>query len=150
MKKISATDQEIIEVSNTSQSASQAAQILGIQYGTYRVHALRLGVFKPNQRGLGRPKPKKEGNGKISLKDIFEGKHPSYQSNKLRKRLFSEGYKEKRCEICGVTEWNGKELSFQLEHIDGNCYNHTFDNLMIICPNCHSQTDTYCGRNKTK
>ena len=150
MKKISATDQEIIEVSNTSQSASQAAQILGIQYGTYRVHALRLGVFKPNQRGLGRPKPKKEGNGKISLKDIFKGKHPSYQSNKLRKRLFSEGYKEKKCEVCGVTEWNGKELSFQLEHIDGNCYNHTFDNLMIICPNCHSQTDTYCGRNKTK
>jgi hypothetical protein len=150
MKRISATDQEIIEVSNTSHSATQAAQRLGIQYGTYRVHALRLGVFKANQGGLGTSKPKKEGAGKISLKDILEGKHPEYQTNKLRKRLFNEGYKEKKCEVCDITEWNGKELSFQLEHIDGNSYNHSLNNLMIICPNCHSQTDTYCGRNKTK
>jgi hypothetical protein len=150
MKRISATDQQIIEVAETSHSATQAAQRLGIQYGTYRVHALRLGVFKSNQRGNGISKPKKEGAGKIAIQDILDGKHPDYQTNKLRKRLFSEGYKEKKCEICGITEWNGKELSFQLEHIDGNSYNHLLNNLMIICPNCHSQTNTYCGRNKTK
>lgn len=150
MKRISATDQQIIEVAKTSQSATQAAQRLGIQYGTYRVHALRLGVFKSNQGGAGTSKPKKDGNGKIAIKDILDGKHPEYQTNKLRKRLFNEGYKERKCEVCGITEWNGKELSFQLEHIDGNSYNHLLNNLMIICPNCHSQTDTYCGRNKTK
>ena len=150
MKRIKATDQEIVEIAKTSQSATQAAQRLGIQYGTYRVHALRLGVFKSNQSGAGTSKPKKDGVGKIALKDILEGKHPEYQTNKLRKRLFHEGYKERNCEVCGITDWNGKELSFQLEHIDGNGYNHTLNNLMIICPNCHSQTDTYCGRNKTK
>jgi len=150
MKRIKASDQEIIEVSKNSNSASQAAQRLGIQYGTYRVHALRLGVFKTNQSGKGNSKTRKDGLGKIPITDIFEGKNPEYQSNKLRHRLFKEGYKEEKCEVCGVQEWNGKELSFQLEHIDGNRHNHSLDNLMIICPNCHSQTDTYCGRNKTK
>jgi hypothetical protein len=86
MKRISATDQEIIEVSNTSHSATQAAQRLGIQYGTYRVHALRLGVFKANQGGLGTSKPKKEGAGKISLKDILEGKHPDYSTKVIKKK----------------------------------------------------------------
>ena len=150
MKRIKATDQQIIEVSKNSVSATQAAQKLGIQYGTYRVHALRLGVFNTNQSGKGTSKIKTDGNGKIPLKDILEGKHPEYQSNKIRQRLFREGYKEEKCEVCGVEEWNGKKLSFQLEHIDGNRYNHSLDNLMIICPNCHSQTETYCGRNKTK
>ncbi len=150
MKRISATDDEIIEAAKTSVSATKAAQKLGVQYGTYRVHALRLGVFNINPSGKGTSKPKQDGNGKIPLEEIFEGKHPHYQSNKLRRRLFKEGYKDERCEVCNTTEWNGKPLSFQLEHIDGNRYNHSLDNLIIICPNCHSQTDTYCGRNKAK
>jgi len=36
----------------------------------------------------------------------------------------------------------------QLDHIDGNSHNHKFDNLRMVCPNCHSQTHTYCGKNK--
>ena len=71
MKRISATDDEIIEVARTSVSATKAAQKLGIQYGTYRVHALRLGVFNINQSGKGTSKPKQDGNGKISLEEIL-------------------------------------------------------------------------------
>lgn len=148
-KKIKVSDEQIIEVALNSQSAASAAAKLGIKYETYRIHAKRLSVFNTNQSGKGTNKPKEEGLGKISLSDIFEGKHPQYQSNKLRKRLFSEKIKEEKCELCGLTEWLGKKLSLEVDHKDGNRYNHSLSNLQILCPNCHSQTDTYRGKNKS-
>lgn len=84
---------------------------------------------------------------KMPLEDIFNGKNPKYQSSKLLKRLIKEGYKEQKCEICGVNEWLNKPLTLQLHHKDGNKENYSLDNLQILCPNCHSQTDTYAGRN---
>lgn len=80
------------------------------------------------------------------LDDILNGKHPKYNSYKLLKRLVSSGYKEYKCEICGISEWNNKPISLQLHHIDGNHTNHRLDNLQILCPNCHSQTDTFAGK----
>jgi 5-methylcytosine-specific restriction endonuclease McrA len=83
----------------------------------------------------------------IPLSEILDGKHPYYQTNKLRLRLFSEGIKVKQCEVCGIEKWNGLELSFELDHIDGNRTNHILKNIRILCPNCHSQTLTYRGKN---
>jgi hypothetical protein len=148
-KKIKVTDEQIMEAALSSKSATSAAAKLGIKYETFRVHAKRLGVFLSNPSGKGIRKPKKDGLGKISLTDILEGKHPQYQSNKLRQRLFLEGFKEKKCERCGISEWLGKPLSLELDHKDGNCYNHNLQNLQILCPNCHSQTDTFRGKNKS-
>ena len=91
---------------------------------------------------------KRSSPNKIELVEILEGKHPSYQTFKLRNRLISEGIKVNKCEICGISDWNDKEISTQLDHIDGNSHNHLLDNLRMICPNCHSQTETYCGKNK--
>jgi len=85
---------------------------------------------------------------KIPTNEIIEGKHPYYQTLKLKKRLLKEGLKENKCDICGITEWNNKGLSMQLDHIDGDSHNHKFDNLRMVCPNCHSQTHTYFGKNK--
>lgn len=45
-------------------------------------------------------------------------------------------------------EWNGKELHFVLDHIDGDASNNHQDNLRLICPNCDSQLDTYKSKNK--
>jgi hypothetical protein len=66
-------------------------------------------------------------------------------SSKLLYKLYREGLKEPRCEKCGITEWNGEKLTFQLHHRDGNHNNNTLENLQVLCPNCHSQTDNYCG-----
>lgn len=52
------------------------------------------------------------------------------------------------CSICGITEWNEKSIVFELEHKDGDSENNTKENVCLICPNCHSQTDTYKGKNK--
>lgn len=53
------------------------------------------------------------------------------------------------CEGCGITDtYNGKPISLQCDHIDGDNDNHNLNNLRLLCPNCHSQTLTWCARNK--
>lgn len=81
---------------------------------------------------------------------IIDNKHPNYSSFKLLKRLVEEKYKQYKCEICGINEWMGKSLSLQLHHLDGNRTNNLLENLIILCPNCHSQTDNFCGKNIKK
>jgi len=65
----------------------------------------------------------------------------------LKERLFRDGIREKKCETCGNIEWNGFDIPLQLHHIDGDRHNNELSNLKILCPNCHAQTDTYCGKN---
>jgi hypothetical protein len=57
------------------------------------------------------------------------------------------GIKEYKCEECGNDgTWNDKPITLQLDHISGDHYNNSIENIRILCPNCHSQTPTYCGR----
>lgn len=49
-----------------------------------------------------------------------------------------------KCLICGITHWMGEKLTLHLDHIDGNRKNWSRENLRFVCPNCHSQTNTYC------
>ena len=55
-----------------------------------------------------------------------------------------------KCEKCGRTEWEGQKIPLCVHHVDGNHINNQIENLQILCPNCHAQTDNYCGRNKRK
>ena len=52
------------------------------------------------------------------------------------------------CSVCNIVEWNGKKIVLEVDHVDGNADNNMPDNLRLICPNCHSQTETYNGANK--
>jgi hypothetical protein len=54
------------------------------------------------------------------------------------------------CLICGISEWNGKPITLELDHIDGDSSNNVRDNVRLLCPNCHSQTDNWRGRNINK
>lgn len=55
------------------------------------------------------------------------------------------------CMLCGQTDvWNGQPLKLEIDHVNGNKKDCRWENLRKVCPNCHSQTDTYCGRNRTK
>jgi len=66
--------------------------------------------------------------------------------NRLRKRIIFE--QESECNGCGIKEWRGHFLSLELEHKDGDNQNNERENLEALCPNCHSITDTWRGRNK--
>lgn len=52
-----------------------------------------------------------------------------------------------QCECCGLTKWMGRTITLELEHIDGNNRNNNKENLKLPCPNCHSYTDTWRGKN---
>jgi len=52
------------------------------------------------------------------------------------------------CEVCHITEWNGKPIVFQVDHINGRADNDMPENLRLICANCHSQTPHFGGANK--
>ncbi|NDD54678.1 HNH endonuclease [bacterium] len=53
-----------------------------------------------------------------------------------------------RCEHCNISDWQNKAISLHVDHIDGNADNNLPSNLRLLCPNCHSQTDTFCSRNR--
>jgi 5-methylcytosine-specific restriction endonuclease McrA len=69
------------------------------------------------------------------------------QRGHIKQRLLGAGLKENRCEKCGISEWQGKPLSMQLHHINGDGLDNRLENLELLCANCHSQTSTYGGRN---
>jgi len=85
---------------------------------------------------------------RFSTKDILEGKHPQYSTCKLKARLLKENILENSCSNCKITTWNNKPIVLHLDHINGIPKDHRLENLRLLCPNCHSQTDTWCGRNK--
>jgi 5-methylcytosine-specific restriction endonuclease McrA len=65
----------------------------------------------------------------------------------LKRRLIKAGLKKTRCEACGISRWLDQPLSMQLHHKNGDGMDNRLFNLSLLCPNCHSQTDTYGGRN---
>lgn len=68
----------------------------------------------------------------------------------LRRRLIKEGILEARCHLCGLEEWRGAAISLELDHINGVNDDHRLENLRLVCPNCHSQTETFRGRNNRR
>lgn len=64
----------------------------------------------------------------------------------IRKCIIHERGNE--CSVCHITEWNGKPIVFQVDHIDGRADDNSPENLRLICANCHSQTPHFGGKNK--
>lgn len=136
----------IEEVVNTSMSMAEAASKTNMNRKTFFKYAKLLNLFIPNQSGIGIKKKMPI----TPIKEILEGKHPQYQTYKLNKRLIKENYKKHECEICKNQIWNNLPIPLELDHIDGNPYNHKLQNIRLICPNCHAQTSNYRSKNKIK
>jgi len=140
---------EFIKVCNEAKTMREAAEILGLNRNPFIRLAKKLGCYKANQgrKGIKREDYEYELH-KFKLKDILKGLHPQYSTYKLKLRLIKEGLKLNKCEECEIDEWNNKPINCELDHIDGDKTNHRLKNLRILCPNCHSQTETYCSKNK--
>ena len=65
----------------------------------------------------------------------------------LKRRLVKENILKYVCAECGIYDWNGKQLTLQLDHINGVNNDNRLENLRLLCPNCHSQTETFGGGN---
>ena len=71
------------------------------------------------------------------------------QGPSLIKRLLARGWAYE-CAVCGISEWRGMRLVLHLDHINGIANDNRYENLRMLCPNCHSQTDTYCNRTRPR
>jgi hypothetical protein len=77
--------------------------------------------------------------------------HSSYSRGSLKRRLFAEGLKKRRCELCGVGDrWQGRPMALVLDHVNGVADDNRLENLQIVCPNCAATLETHCGRNKPR
>jgi 5-methylcytosine-specific restriction endonuclease McrA len=76
--------------------------------------------------------------------------HSSLRSARVKELLFRMGLKENKCENpeCGLSEWHGKPIVCELHHINGDSTDNRIENLIILCPNCHSQTENFRSRNR--
>lgn len=93
-----------------------------------------------------------------------QGQHRSKITLEKNQELFTEGQLKSRaairkvitadkgysCEICSISDWQGKKITLQVDHINGDPYDNSPNNLRLLCPNCHSQTDTFTSKNKGK
>jgi|SRR5690606_12597798 len=84
----------------------------------------------------------------ISLDQILVKNSTYLWTANLKKKLLKDGYFDYRCSECGISEWNNKPLSLQLDHINGVNDDNRIENLRLLCPNCHSQTTTFAAKNK--
>lgn len=67
----------------------------------------------------------------------------------LKRLLLDARLKDESCERCGLDEWRGRRLTIALHHLNGDPADNRLENLQFLCPNCHSQTENYGGRNRT-
>ncbi len=75
----------------------------------------------------------------------------SHLRNQIKKKILKEQLIPYRCQLCTLSDtWNEKPLSLQLDHINGDPLDNQIENLRFLCPNCHSQTDTFGGRKNRK
>lgn len=136
------TDQDIIKYSSEVKSMGALLKKLGLKPagGTYshmRKKLQQLNLKCDHWTGQAWSKDKRLKNW-----DNY-GKNAS-----IKKHLRKE--RGDACEICGIEDWLGNAISIELHHIDGDNTNNSKENLQLLCPNCHSQTDNFRGRNKRK
>lgn len=147
------TDEQKTEIINAIKkhplSMADAAKEAGLAYRTFIYRAQKFGVYQPNPSHKGRRMP---GKGK-HLEMPIEGmliEHSPHSRAVVKRKIIREGLLDHTiCDCCGMTDtWVGKKLVMHLDHINGVNNDHRIENLRFLCPNCHSQTETYCRKSK--
>jgi len=140
-KRIEVTKEQLEWAAEQTNSAYAASTTLGIAYTTFIRRCKELGVYKPNQglKGTSKPNPKWE----IPLDKIFSNE-VFLRGGAIKPKMLKAGLIIDECAICKLPPtWNGKKLVLQMDHIDGDRTNNAQSNLRLLCPNCHTQTDTF-------
>lgn len=142
------TNAQFIDAIKNSNSISEALIKLGLCYAGSNHKTAKKLIIELNI-DISHMKRKSKAYNKIPTKEILVD-NSTYCSSKLKKRLVNEGILKNECHICKIFLWLGKEMPLELDHINGNSSDNRIENLRILCPNCHSQTETYRGKNIKK
>lgn len=150
------TDIQLLHAVNKSYSMRQTLIELGLapeggSYRTVQKYIKILGIDTSHWLGKSWSKGKKvTTNPGRSLEEYLVYNGPYIQSFKLKKRLIKAGCLRDKCIICNINQWLGKNISLELDHINGDPLDNRIENLRILCPNCHSQTDTFRAKKRSR
>lgn len=149
------TDEQFVELIKSSSNIAEVLFKLGYTvkgnswgYSQIRQRMIDLNIHYTEFKGKS-PMYEKNTLKKISSEKLLR-KNCKHARHTLRNHVIQNDLLSYRCAICGITEWNGKTISLELDHINGINNDNRLENLRFLCPNCHSQTTTYGSRNQQK
>ena len=154
MTKYRYSDEDFTAAVKESISIAQVLKKLGQaphggSYKTFNLRAKKLGIDISHFLGEGHLKGKTHNwSPKISLTDLLVANSDRALYTYHKQRIIDEGLLKNECSKCGLKdEWQGEPIVLHLDHINGDHFDHRIENLRLLCPNCHSQTPTYCSKN---
>ena len=117
-----------------------------------KIETLNTYLKKMNIEYAGQQHKKGQKKGGLYYKSIEEylAKCTCITSHKYKNYLLKFGVKEAKCECCNNTIWNNQPIPLELHHVNGDHFDNRLENIQLLCPNCHAQTDTNSGKNTTK
>lgn len=144
------TDDDLAAAIAASRTIADALRLMGLSvspgnYKTVAKYVKLLGLSTDHHTG------KAHGTSITPQKQPLESilvQGSTYNTSHLRKRLIKEGLLEEGCAECSLgPEWRGRPLTLQLDHVNGDPSDNRLENLRLLCPNCHTQTKNFTGRN---
>lgn len=153
MQMRSWTDDQLVEAVGRSVSIASVLRCLGLRpvggnYKSIKTHIERLNLDVSHFTGQAWSAGKKfpVGSKGRPLEEILVVNSPHGSTYNLKRRLLAEGILVNKCATCGLADWLGNPISLHMDHINGENKDNRLENLRLLCPNCHSQTETYCGK----
>lgn len=149
--KYSVSEEEFIQIVKNHYSVSSCIRacnlvVGGANYRGFWKRVKELNLDTDHFTGQGHLKGKNHNwSPEISIEKAFV-ENGSMQSRNLKNKILKHNLKDYKCENCGINKWLDKDISLQLDHINGVNNDNRLENLRFLCPNCHSQTPTFCRK----
>lgn len=149
-------DEDFIKAVKESISVAETLRAIGLQvtgsnYKTVHRTVARMGLNTDHWLGQSHLQGKShKWTKKTPLTEIMLENSTYGSTSSLKSRMVREGILTYECAVCGISSWLGRPITLQLDHINGVNNDHRRENLRLLCPNCHSCTPTFAGRNILK
>lgn len=141
--------EQFIKICEEALSMAEASKELNMTFNSFKRKAIKLGCYKPNQNWTKGKSAYNDDRIKSKYSDNLFVENSGARREYIKSLIIKHNLIEYRCLECGLNNfWNKKVLSLQLDHINGVRNDNRLDNLRFLCPNCHTQTETYCSKNK--